>query len=300
MLCSMQGFGRVAPGVFALVLASAGRLDAQAPEFTRSLSLKHRAFHHPGVPDAVVHGRRLGPKAAVDVVVFLHGFGGCALAQASSVPVDCGPGHDRVPGRGLAREHARAGGDSVLVVPQLALMRRDGSPGRFARQGGFTSFLREVLDESLAAELGPGAFGRVRRIALVAHSAGYQAALAILRSGDLSGRITDVVLLDALYGGTDEFAAWVAADARRRLISLHGASGKPARNTGVLLRGLRRKGVSVERLSAELLAGLPTGPPVARQAGFELPPARALDGRLSTPHRRYAQEHLGTLVRLLF
>lgn len=300
MLYSMQGFGRVALGVFAVVLALVGPLDAQASEFTRALWLKHGAFHHPGVPDAVVHGRRLAPKAAVDVVVFLHGFRGCALAQASSVPVDCGPGHDGVPGRGLAREHARAGGDSVLVVPQLALMRRDGSPGRFARRGGFTSFLREVLDESLAAELGPGAFGRIRRIALLAHSAGYQAALAILRSGDLSGRIADVVLLDALYAGTDEFAAWVAADARRRLISLHGARGKPARNTRVLLRRLRRKGVSVERLSAEVLARLPTRPLGAPQAGLDLPPARALAARLSTPHGRYAQEHLGRLVRLLF
>jgi hypothetical protein len=300
MLCSMQGLGRFALGVFVLALASVGPLDAQGSGFTRALRLKHGAFHHPGVPDAVVHGRHLASKAAVDVVVFLHGFGGCALAQASSVPVDCGPGHDGVPGRGLAREHARAGGDSVLVVPQLALMRRDGSPGRFARRGGFASFLREVLDESLAAELGPGAFGRVRRIALLAHSAGYQAALAILRGGDLSDRITDVVLLDALYAGTDEFATWVAADARRRLISLHGARGKPARNTRVLLRRLRRRGVSVERLSAELLARLPTRPPGARRAGFDLPPARALAARLSTPHGRYAQEHLGRLVRLLF
>ncbi len=300
MLYLMQRLGRVTLVVFSLVLASLGTVGAQASEFMRALSLKHGAFHHPGVPDAVVHGRRLAPTAAVDVVVFLHGFGGCALAQASSLPVDCGPGHDRVPGRGLAREHARAGGDSLLVVPQLALMRRDGSPGRFARRGGFAGFLREVLDDSLAAELGPDAFGRLRRIALVAHSAGYQTALAILRGGDLSGRITDVVLLDALYGGTDAFAAWVAADARRRLISLHGASGKPARNTGVLLRRLQRRGVSVQRLPGERLARLPTRPSGARQAGFELPPARALAARLSTPHGRYAQEHLGRLVRLLF
>ncbi len=52
------------------------------------------------------------------------------------------------------------------------------------------------------------------RVVLVAHSGGYQAAAGALALGDVA-RITEVDLLDALYGAEDVFSRWIEAQAPR-------------------------------------------------------------------------------------
>lgn len=278
------------------VVADAPAAHAEDPGwFTRALPLEHAAFGDQPVPAAVVHGKRgVDPQGRLSVVVFLHGFRGCAVAQMASEAVACGPDYARVPGRHLAREHVRAAGNSLLVIPQLKLMRRDGAPGRLAKAGGFAAFMRELLDEHLRTELGPGALSRVERIALVAHSAGYQAALAILNRGDLADRITTVVLLDALYAGTPGFAAWVRGDPARRLLTLHGHSGKPARNSRTLLRQLSRTGTATEQLPAALVMrpASADGSP-----GPAWPSFQAAQIPVGTPHAQLPAAHLAAILR---
>lgn len=271
-------------GLWASPLKAAPRTGG----FTRELQLKHGAFSPPGVPNAVVHaGPAFEPTGPIDVLIFLHGFRGCARAQVASSPRPCGAA-EAVPGRHLGDIHRDAGTNTLLVVPQLKLMQRDGSPGRFARRGGFTAFLDELLNEGLSQQLGPRARARVRTVALLAHSAGYRAALAILESGDEAHLVRDVVLLDALYGGAPRFAAWLLDGERRRLISLHAGRGKTARFSQVLARRLERQHLERIRLS---------DPPLLPAQNR---PFRWAVEQVTTPHALFPQAHLVGLLQLLF
>jgi hypothetical protein len=131
----------------------------------------------------------------------------------------------------------------LFVVPQLAYMKRDGRPGRFGQPGGFREFLEELLKGPLAEALGgPRSLADVARIDLVAHSAGYQTALAILEHGGVKASlIRGIVLLDALYAETARFARYVEAHrAGLQLIVISLANGIPAREAAILERRLRR------------------------------------------------------------
>jgi hypothetical protein len=74
--------------------------------------------------------------------------------------------------------------------------------------------LREVFRD-LTAPLGRTLdVDALDRVVLVAHSGGYQAAAGSLALGDVP-RVTEVALLDALYGGDDVFRRWVIDQAGR-------------------------------------------------------------------------------------
>lgn len=300
MLAIVSPEGKAGFGLCVLCwLLTPFELAAQSAAFTRALQLEHGAFRYPGLPNAVVHGRAPpDPAEPLDLVVFLHGFRGCALAQMSSEPVACAParseGRVRAPiaGRKLARVHERASTRTLLVVPQLKLLARDGSPGRFGRAGGFAAFVRELLDHALVDVVGAGGFARLRRIALVAHSAGYQTALAILERGGMAERVRDVVLLDALYAGPRRFEQWLLEAPGRRLISLHAGRGKPARHSRSLARRLRRAGLVSLRFDDALLRGERSSSPRA--------PFRWAVAEVDTPHARFPQVHMASVLQLLF
>lgn len=207
--------------------------------------LEHASHEVPdGGPHAVVHvpqGFRVGDE--VHVVVFLHGWRGCARALAAEGRVGCVPGGPPTEGWGLVDRHAAAETNTVLLVPQLAWRARDGSPGRLAEEGFFAAMSREIFAGPLA-EMGvePGP------ITLVAHSAGYESALAILEHGGV--RVQNVVLLDALYAGAAELVRWAAGDDSRRLISLHTGRGKTRRQSLKLAR-LARQAMGAEAIALD-------------------------------------------------
>ena len=101
---------------------------------------------------------------------------------------------------------------AVLAAPQFAVDVRDSSPGNFWRVGYFANWLTEV-DAKLAELHGQGArasdFGRLPVI-LVAYSGGYFPAAWCLKIGGASRRLVGLVLMDAIYGDVEKFAAWVA------------------------------------------------------------------------------------------
>jgi len=190
----------------------------------------------PGAPAAVVHAPAgVGPRPWV--VVFLHGWNGCAraLVRTGSVPCVPGDGESAIPGWGLGEVHDAAGLDTVLVVPQLAWRARETGAGRFRRPGFGAAFLDRVLGESLGASLDelPG-------VSLLAHSAGYETAEALLTEGP-AARVRDLVLFDAFYGRARSFEAWVVGDPARRLLSYYASDGSPWVNGRRLHRRLRRR-----------------------------------------------------------
>jgi hypothetical protein len=183
------------------------------------------------------------PRRPIRLVVFLHGYRGCAAVLAAEGPTRCRAGDPPQPGWGLAARHDEAGTGSLFVVAQLALSARDGSPGRFGREGGFRTFLDEVLAQ-LSHELGgPRTVADLASITLLAHSAAFESALAVLRSGGVDDVLRHVVLLDALYSGGPAFLAWARGAPGRRLVSVHlgrGTTGE--RNRDLAARAARALG----------------------------------------------------------
>lgn len=194
-----------------------------------------------GAPAGVVHVPGHASRRPW-LVVFLHGWRGCARALVAAAPTPCADGLPPDDGWDLAAAHDAAGTDSLLVVPQLAWRARDGSPGRFAEDGFAARWLRAAAeavprDVGLAPDVGARA-----PVILAAHSAGFETAHAILAHGGLGDRVRGVVLFDALYAREDDFGAWLAgAPERRRLLAWYASDRAPFRNGKALLDQLRRR-----------------------------------------------------------
>jgi hypothetical protein len=267
---------------------------AEPGGFEVPVQLEHAAFHTPGVPSAIVHAPPgFDPHAPLSLVVFLHGFSCCVPALMSRDPAPCRAGDVPHEGWDLGRIHDAAHTNTLLIVPQLALLKRDGNPGAFAREGGFRAFLEELLAAApLAAQLGgPRTLRDVSSIDLVAHSGGYHALLAILEHGGLPSRVLHgVVMLDALYGETPRFAAFIAQHAAEGLhfVSIALPNGTTAHENQVLARTLRaRLGASaVTTVSASGIADAIAAHAIVIAEG-------------SPPHRLMPATHLADVLRAL-
>ncbi len=256
---------------------------APDPDRTVALRLERSAFDLPeGVPNVVVRpGTSDGAPARF--VVLLHGYRGCAEVLVRSGSTRCGSRGRVHRGWGLGDAFAASSRDAILVVPQLALLARDGSPGRFAREGYFADFLAE-LRGAIARELGARAAPPADApITLMAHSAGYEAALSVLAHGGVARRVDRVVLFDALYAGAPRFLAWALGDRARSLVSIHTGGGATAAQSRALARAAR------ERLPAAELADHPASLREARGA-------RVVVFETTAPHGRVPIRHLAEVL----
>lgn len=226
-------------------LGLAGRVPAQrrgaAGAFTEAFDLVHGAFdEHPG-PDVVVHASPgFDPARPLELMIFLHGWNGCANVLARSGRVSCAEGvrGERVrTGWGLAARFDEAHTGALLVVPQLAYWTRSGSPGRLAEPQGLEALLSETL-VALRPRLGDKTLADVQAMSLVAHSAGFESAAAVLSQSSLADRVREVALLDALYASREVFTRWVrdrsAYGGRRRLVVLHTDARTTRRESALL------------------------------------------------------------------
>jgi hypothetical protein len=128
-----------------------------------------------------------------------------------------------------------------LVAPQLALDAADSSAGNFWQPGHFAAYVDEAA-ERLMRLYGDQAAGRQLNLApvvVVAYSGGYLSAAYALDRGGAAHRIKGVILMDALYGDEDKFAAWAAA--QRRQAFLLSAYTESTKDENAALQGLLDK-----------------------------------------------------------
>jgi hypothetical protein len=132
------------------------------------------------------------------IVVFFHG-NGATLSR------------DVLDRQQVTAQVAASGLNAVLVAPQFAIDAADSSAGRFWQRGVFAKFVNEAATK-LAAQYGDvrvsGAF-KQSKVVLIAYSGGYLPAAWSLSVGQIGSRLQGVVLLDAMYGHLDKFAAWI-------------------------------------------------------------------------------------------
>jgi hypothetical protein len=225
--------GSAPPAPAAAVTACEGHRAALPA--TLLYELESGAFPGSGRPDVAVHvppgfdaTRRPG------LVVYFHGWNGCVEASTGDADMPCQEGGDPQPASHLAAQLDDARVNAVLVAIELRAGMPTGEPGALASPGGLRALLRELFDAHLDLALGESApcpleVDSLDRVLIVAHSGGYQAAASVLARGDVPA-ITEVVLLDALYGADEVFASWVRGavarfDASRRFVDLYTCCG---------------------------------------------------------------------------
>lgn len=231
-----------------------------APEPTLSLTheslvplrLEHAAFPNLPVPGALVYiPAGIDRARPLDVVVFVHGWNGCAAAVASDAQIPCRPQGPRRGALDLVGQFRASGRAAVLVIPQMALERRTGDAGRLGAPNGFRLFLREVL-AGIAPQVGARSVDSLGRVILSAHSGGFEAALMMLKHGGVT--VDQLVFFDAFYAGTWQVAHWLQQTLEqpslgRRFVSVY-RDGAAAAGTRDLHRALRPALVAAGRTEA--------------------------------------------------
>ncbi|MCA9604757.1 MAG: hypothetical protein KC619_04150 [Myxococcales bacterium] len=254
-----------------------------APGWFAEATLESAAFVTPGSPSVVVHAPPgFDPSRPLHLVVFIHGWRGCARQLAHGGEVACRDGARPVSGWDLAARFDEAGLNALFVVPQLAFLVTDGSAGRFVEAGRFRAFVEEMLG-ALRDRLGPPTdASRIASVTLLAHSAGYETTLALLARGGVE--VDEVVLFDAMYRGHNAFADWVLGDPDRRFVSLHGATGRTVSQSQLFAGRLRSLG---EALSDDAEGDLES----------LVEEHRVVIARASAPHGDIPARHMAEVLR---
>lgn len=162
------------------------------------------------------------------IVLYLHGQG-ATLER------------DVMVRQGVPRQLAESQRNMALVAPQLAVDAADSSAGNFWKPGHFATYLDESAERlmRLHGDRNAGRKFNMAPVVIVAYSGGYLAAAYALDRGGASHRIKGVILMDALYGEEEKFAAWISA--RRRQAFLLSAFTDSTRDENATLQGLLQK-----------------------------------------------------------
>jgi hypothetical protein len=139
-----------------------------------------------------------------------------------------------------------SGVNAVLLAPQMAVDAADSSAGKFWQPGGFKRFMAESVDNLARLHGDPAsakAFAKMP-IVIVGYSGGFLPTAWSLEVGGISDRVRGVILLDAVYGELDKFAAWIENHRSGFFVSSY--THYTARHDRELMRMLREKGVTVQ------------------------------------------------------
>jgi hypothetical protein len=165
----------------------------------------------------------------VDFVVHFHGWGNTVagtLEQFKLVEQFCGSGKN-----------------AVLIVPEGPHNASDSFGGKLEDTNGFARFMAEtVATLKTSGTLTKTSFS-VGEIILSGHSGGYHVMAAILDHGGLSEKIKEAWLFDALYGGTENFAAWQKNE-NGKLLDIYTDHGGTKDESEKLMASLKTNGVS--------------------------------------------------------
>jgi hypothetical protein len=258
------------------------------------------AFPGSGHPDVAVHvpsgfdgTRRPG------VVVYFHGWQGCVAATLSVDDTACIDGGPLHPGIDLASSIDATDVNAMLVAVELRPEMPTGEPGKLAMAAGLRELLRELFDR-MAGPLGCLLeVDALDRVVLVAHSGGYQALAGALALGDVP-RVTEVDLLDSLYGADDVFLHWIQSQAPRfdprvsdplRFVDLYTCCGGTAEKSRALAQRVS-DAFSPGGLGGAMFLGDEDAPPVARALAHGVVFQRVTEAHTDLPHA-----YFGELVR---
>lgn len=212
------------------------------------------AFDSPeGVPAGAywVRGR---PR---HVAVFFHGFSLCIRRLVEPGRVSCASDHDLETGEGwnlTSQIRSALPQNWLFVMPQLAFVARDPSPGRFGEgpvDGSLDGSANEPSAEQTSrSEVHVESHFRAylndlgvvlgepvpNPEVLVAHSGGYLALQTLLADSNLGTQVRHVVFYDALYANVASVVRWYRHNSAARVTSIVTGRGTPTRLSAILSR----------------------------------------------------------------
>jgi D-alanyl-D-alanine carboxypeptidase/D-alanyl-D-alanine-endopeptidase (penicillin-binding protein 4) len=143
----------------------------------------------------------------------------------------------------LIEQFAAAGKNAILIVPQGPYNVPDSFGGKLEDTNGFQAFIAEAVATLKNSGALPQTNFEAGDIILSGHSGGFHVMAAILDHGGLSDQIKEVWLFDALYGGTENYAAW-QKNQNGRLLDIYTDHGGTKEETQNLMATYRTNGVS--------------------------------------------------------
>jgi hypothetical protein len=177
------------------------------------------------------------------IVVFFHGNGATLERDVRDRQL-------------VPQQITESGVNAVLLAPQMAVDAADSSAGKFWQPGNFRRFIMESADHLARLYGDPGAAREFAKlpIVIVGYSGGFLPTAYSLDVGGLSDQVRGVVLLDAVYGQLDKFAAWIENHRSGFFVSSYTHYTAP--HDHELMHSLREKGIAVsEDMDAPLRPG---------------------------------------------
>ena len=194
--------------------------------------------------------------------------------------------------QGVLRQLAASKLNAVLVAPQFAANALDSSAGTFWLPETLPKFLDEAATR-LAALEGGGVDRQLfasMPVVLVAYSGGYLPAAYSLAGGGADRRLAGLVLMDALYGEVEKFAAWIGRKPSSAFVlSAYSKSSSGPNNE--LIAQLKQGGVEphtggLSELSPGRVVFLPAGDTIVHNdfltQAWVKDPLRAVFARIAT------------------
>ncbi len=171
-------------------------------------ALTHAPFPDPH-PAALVYltkgFRKGGP---LNLVVHYHGWVNCIENVAEARNSRCTPGGPARIAHRLINQIDQSGGNAALLLIERSFDQSNSDDGRLAEPGFFREMILELLPR--IGELAGRDYGEsdLGSIVLSSHSGGYRALAHSLDRGGLTDRVTQVILLDSVYGNLAQFEAF--------------------------------------------------------------------------------------------
>lgn len=212
--CSYEDDEVLAPSADALAADLTPTADA-TPRWPKTylLTLDAGAFpkttDHPSallyVPTGFV------PSPSVSMVVYIHGFNNCVanIVRPTASGQPCKTGGAVRNAYNLIAQLEASGRNALLLCPEVAFDRASADPGQLGVTNGFRALVKEALLQ-VQADLGPIDVDKLGPVVVASHSGGYAAAAGIAQRGGVP--ISEVYLLDSLYGNSSDFESWMRSD----------------------------------------------------------------------------------------
>jgi hypothetical protein len=143
----------------------------------------------------------------------------------------------------LIEQFSASGKNAILIVPQGPFNVPDSFGGKLEDTNGFKHFMDEAVEKLRASGALAKTNFEIGNIIISGHSGGYHVMAAILDHGELSDKIREVWLFDALYGGTENFVAWQKNE-NGRLLDIYTDHGGTKEETENLMGFYKTNGVS--------------------------------------------------------
>jgi hypothetical protein len=166
------------------------------------------------------------------IVVFFHGNGATLERDVRDRQL-------------VPQQISDSGVNAVLLAPQMAIDAADSSAGKFWQPGGFKRFMEESVTNLAKLYGDPESTKAFQKmpIVIVGYSGGFLPTAWSLEVGGISDRVRGVILLDAVYGELDKFAAWIESHRNGFFVSSYTHYTSPRDHE--LMSTLRSKGIAV-------------------------------------------------------